>query len=77
MTSHELARKLLEMDDLPVTVSGYEGGVDFIKGIAKPQDLKLDVHDAWYYGKHEYVYDDKENTTAFKVIKAIHVGEKE
>jgi hypothetical protein len=52
MTSHDLARKLLELPDLLVTVRGYEDEVDEIQHIEQVQ-----IHpDEWsgfsYYGDH-------------------------
>ena len=60
MTTHELAHKLLEGPNLMVTLRGYEGGVNEICNIMKPQLIHLDYHDTkqtWYYGKHEYHQD--------------------
>ena len=73
MTSHELARKLLSMEDLPVTVRGYEGGVNTVTIVAEPRLLALDVYEEWYYGKHEYV-DEGMDLDAHNLIKAIHIG---
>lgn len=68
MTSHELAKKLLELPDYPVTVSGYEGGVNIVDN----------VHDEWYYGKHEYKREgglyDSEEVKDKEIIQAIHIG---
>jgi hypothetical protein len=74
MTAHQLARKLLEGPDVMVTVRGYEGGVDEITGIQKPEELILNFHDkdSWYYGNHEYnQYDEKE--THHTTVQAIHI----
>lgn len=76
MKSHELAKKLLEMEDCEVTVNGYEGGVSIVENISFPDELALNVHTEWYYGKHEYdtnndyveEYKDKQK------IKAIHIS---
>ena len=35
-----------------VVVKGYEGGVDDVVNI-KLVKIKKDVHDEWYYGRHE------------------------
>jgi hypothetical protein len=59
MTTHELARILLEGPDLMVTVRGYEGGVDEITTINPPAPIHLEVwegHD--YCGRHEYHDED-------------------
>ncbi len=76
MTSHELARKLLTGEDLPVTVRGYEGGVDIIEYISTPEELALDANDEWYYGKHEYLSNEyeKEKHSGCKKVRAIHIG---
>lgn len=80
MTSHELARKLLSMEDLPVTVRGYEGGVDIVETVSEPATLMLDRYDEWYYGKHEYFYssgnlqEDVDNLRLIKKVQAIHLG---
>ena len=68
MTTHELAKQLLEGPDVMVTISGYEGGVDEIKTIHPMKSLKTHVNDAWYYGPHEYD-DDSDGE-----IRAIHLS---
>lgn len=75
MTSHELARKLLAMPDLAVTVRGYKGGVDIIDFISEPATLVLNVNEEWYYGKHEYPYiQDLSEYDGKERIQAIHIG---
>lgn len=54
MTAHELANHLLVGPDLPVTIRGYEGGVEIIDHIAAPAPIHLNVNSEWYYGEHEY-----------------------
>jgi hypothetical protein len=55
MTVKELIEHLQTLDpDLRVFVKGYEGGVDDKTSIPEPDDITLDVHSEWYYGKHEY-----------------------
>ena len=73
MTSHELARKLLEGPDLLITVPGYEGGVDEITRIAEPSKLMLNRNEEWYYGKHEYQREWDEEITN-PIIMAIHIS---
>ncbi len=73
MTSHELAKKLLEMPDVIVTVSGYEGGVDELTSIEPVKELHLNVNDAWYYGKHEYNSSRCEGGCIHKKTMAIHL----
>lgn len=76
MTSHELAQKLLAMENLPVTIPGYEGGVNVVRDVTEPKAIHLNVHDEWYYGKHEYhvnlcnVCDEEEAPKD----RAIHIG---
>lgn len=76
MTSHELARKLLEMPDLPVTIHGYEGGVNFIETVNQPEELCLNYYQEWYYGKHSYRdYDlDEEEGKTYEKVQAIHIS---
>ena len=54
MTTHELAKKLLEGPNLLVTISGYEGGSNEITHISEPREIHLSVYTAWYYGEHEF-----------------------
>ena len=54
MTAYELANKLLAGDDYPVTVRGYEGGVNEIAYIDEAKPIHLNAHSQWYYGQHEY-----------------------
>jgi hypothetical protein len=54
MTVAELINALQEFDPkLRVIVRGYEGGYDDVD-TPNPLEIALEVHDAWYYGKHEY-----------------------
>lgn len=53
MTVKELIQKLSELDpDLHVFTHGYEGGFNDIE-ISEPKDISLNVHEHWWYGKHE------------------------
>ena len=77
MTAHELARRLLDGEDLPLTVSGYEGGVDDVKEIVDPRPIHRNVNKAWYYGAHEY-HDEpgicsSDNCTGNPTDRAIHL----
>lgn len=54
MTTHELAKALLEGPNLPCTRRGYEGGVEVISHIGTPTPIHFNVHTEWYYGSHEY-----------------------
>lgn len=44
-----LSRMPAEAD---IVVKGYEGGVDDVVNV-KIVKIKKDVHDEWYYGRHE------------------------
>jgi len=75
MTSHELAHKLLAMDDVMVTRHGYEGGTIEISGICEPEELCRDVHKEWYYGPHEYTeYHCTDAICNNEKTKAINIG---
>jgi hypothetical protein len=53
MNVKELIEKLQTMpQDAMAIVSGYEGGVNEISS-ADECKIQLNVHDAWYYGKHD------------------------
>ncbi len=55
MTSHELARQLLEGPDLLVTIRGYEYGVNEVTGICPPPLLHLEANKgSKWCGLHEY-----------------------
>lgn len=75
MKAHELARALLALPDVPVTVNGYEGGVNTVTKIHEPMPLSLNVHDdsTWYYGNHEY-WNKWESHPNHATILAIHIG---
>lgn len=80
MTSHELARRLLEGPDLPVTVRGYEGGVDIIQNVNPPMPLHLDGKLGTYFGKSAYckpsgceAWMSEEEHTKPETL-AIHIG---
>ena len=53
MTTHELARKLLEGPDVRVVVRGYEGGVNDVSEISEPSPIALNISSKWYLGAHE------------------------
>lgn len=76
MTSHELARALLELPDLQVTIRGYEGGVNFINHLSAPRELVLNAHEEGYYGAHEYMSDYPEDYPEYEKlekVQAIHI----
>jgi hypothetical protein len=55
MKVKELIKQLqLHNPEQMVVVGGYEGGYDEIEEV-KEIKLKLNVNEAWYYGKHEIV----------------------
>lgn len=66
MKVYQLIEKLQTVDpDLYVFVKGYEGGYDYISFDPEQKDIALDVHDEWYYGRHD---DAKEGD---EIVKAI------
>ena len=73
MTVKELIEQLQQLDpDLHVFTSGYEGGYEDV-GISGIKDIALDVHEEWYYGRHEdadsaYYVPDK---SKYKIVKGI------
>ena len=74
MTVKELIEKLQQLDpDLHVFVQGYEGGYDDAGPVSNVMDIALDVHEEWYYGKHEdadtaYYVPDKTKHTIVKGV---------
>lgn len=73
MTAHELARKLLEMPDVMVTVSSYEGNVDEVDIVCEPAAINLNVNTKWYYGKHSYWREYSSKGPKPETL-AIHIG---
>ncbi len=73
MTTHELAKKLLTMPDVMVTVRGYEGGVDEIKTVHPIGKLHLDCNKDWWDGNHEYKTDEECVLCEHKIVDAIHL----
>jgi hypothetical protein len=73
MTVKELIEQLQQLDpDLHVFTSGYEGGYNDVY-IGNEMEIALDVHEEWYYGKHEdasteYHVPDK---SKYKIVKGI------
>ena len=76
MTVEELINALQHYDPkLRVIMRGYEGGVDDI-GSLQDLQIALNVHDAWYYGKHEladagFISDIREQ---FTIENAVLIG---
>ena len=74
MTVKELIEQLQQLDpELHVFVRGYEGGYDDVIGISNVTEIALNVHEEWYYGKHEdadtaYYVPDKDKHTIVKGI---------
>jgi hypothetical protein len=74
MTVKKLIEQLQQLDpDLHVFVRGYEGGYDDAGPISPVIEIALDVHEEWYYGKHEdadidYYVPDKSKHTIVKGI---------
>jgi hypothetical protein len=76
MTVKELIEQLQQLDpNLHVFTSGYEGGFDDVYVGNDIMEIALDVHEEWYYGKHEnadndYYVSDK---SKYKIVKGIVV----
>jgi hypothetical protein len=69
MTVKELIEKLQQLDpELHVFVDGYEGGYDDV-AISEIKDIELNVHEEWYYGKHDNANDTK--ITDNPIVKGI------
>jgi hypothetical protein len=74
MTVKELIEQLQQLDpDLHVFTSGYEGGFDDVYVGKDIMEIALDVHEEWYYGKHDsadntYYVPDKSKHTIVKGI---------
>ena len=74
MTVKQLIEQLQQLDpELHVFVQGYEGGYDYAGPISNILEIALDVHEEWYYGKHEdadsnYYVSDK---SKHKIVKGI------
>lgn len=54
MTTHELAKILLEKPDVMAIVSGYEGGFNEILKVNEPEAIILNVNSECYMGQHEF-----------------------
>jgi len=73
MTVKQLIEQLEQLDpDLHVFTAGYEGGYNDVY-IGNEMEIALDVHEEWYYGKHEdasteYHVPDK---SKYKIVKGI------
>ena len=63
MTVKQLIDELSQLDpDLRIFTSGYEGGFNdaIVDGVIR--DFKLDYYTEWYYGPHERVPKEGDNT---------------
>ena len=70
MTVKELIEQLQTLDpDLHVFVSGYEGGYKYVELENEIMEIALDVHDEWWYGKHEDA--DSSYFVPDKIVKGI------
>lgn len=58
--------------DLPVVVSGYEGGYNDVDSF---ENIKIvrDFNKEWYYGKHEDVADIYDDTLIKNTVEALCV----
>lgn len=74
MTVKELIEQLQTLDpDLHVFTAGYEGGYEDVVSVGGVKEIALNVHEEWYYGKHEdadtvYYVPDKDKHTIVKGI---------
>jgi hypothetical protein len=69
MTVKELIEQLQQLDpELHVFVDGYEGGYGDI-AISEIKDIELNVHEEWYYGRHDNV--DNTKITDNPIVKGI------
>jgi hypothetical protein len=54
MKVKELIEKLSKLDqESNVFISGYEGGYNDVTDCSESVEIVRDVHEEWYYGKHE------------------------
>ena len=51
----DLIKVLVELNnpEMPVMMSGYEGGYSEVKGVVEPRIFVRECNQAWYYGPHE------------------------
>jgi hypothetical protein len=50
----ELIKSLEAFDpEMPVVLTGYEGGYSEVQGVVDQRTFVEDVNCAWYYGPHE------------------------
>jgi hypothetical protein len=69
MIVKELIEQLQQLDpELHVFVDGYEGGYDDIT-ISEIKEIALNIHEEWYYGKHDNADNSKSIDTI--VVKGI------
>ena len=74
MTVKQLIEQLQQLDpDLHVFTQGYEGGYEDVHVGKEVMKIALNVHEEWYYGKHEdvnnaYYVPDK---SKYKIVKGI------
>ena len=74
MTVRELIEQLQQLDpNLHVFTQGYEGGYNDIDEDYDIVEIALDVHEEWYYGRHEmadssYYVPDK---SKFTIVKGV------
>lgn len=74
MTTHELAKLLLDGPNVMVTIDGYEGGTREVKKIDKLCKLHLNINEKGYYGEHEYcIGEDCLNCLVWFSIDAINI----
>ena len=75
MKVKELIEQLKQLNpELMVVVRGYEGGVNEVISYEEC-NIALDANEEWYYGRHEIVEDESDNT--IKGVKLIGGSKRE
>ena len=74
MTAKELIEVLQGFDpETRIFTVGYEGGLNDAELPQHIHDIALNVHEEWYYGKHEYldhrrIKDKSKHTTVRGIV---------
>jgi hypothetical protein len=69
----ELIQALEAFDpEMPVVLSGYEGGFNTVTAVVEPRTFVKDVNCAWYYGPHEldneYLEEEHDGKPRFQAV---------
>jgi len=70
MTSHELARKLLAGEDIPVLINGYEGGFTTIKDVTC-REMTQTQSKPDYIGEYDLTEEDPPYEPLSESFKAV------